>query len=520
MDDRLLELRLAEQAADAAVDGAFADRLAALGALDQLRALDLRAAYRAGLGNVHRARVGRAAFDDHLHHLRDHVAGAADDHGVADHQAQARHFVHVVQGGVGHGDAGHLHRLQARHRGHGAGAADLEFHVEQFGELLAGRELVGDGPARLAGAEAQFALEVDAVDLEHHAVDLVGQAVAALADVGVVVLAALHPAGQLQLAADRDAPGLEGFEDADLGVRQAAALDAAEAVGAQLQRAAGGDLRIELAQTAGRGVARVGEGLGAGRHLPGVERLEAGLGHEYLAAHFQHRRPALAVQAQGDVAHGAHVGADVLAGGAVAAGGAAGQPAVLVQQADRQAVELGLATVVHLGAAAEQVAARQQVGQAFAHAAVEVQQVLFLEGVAQAEHGDFVADFAEGRGGGPAHALGRRFGGDQVGVLGLQFLEFAEQAVVLGVRHAGLVEHVVAVVVRVQLAAELGDALGGGLGGHRRSHKRKAGSWKLEAESQKAKPEGQGSLPASGFRLPAYLFCVSARRSNSMMRWR
>src|SRR5690606_18810556 len=190
-------------------------------------------------------------------------------------------------------------------------------------------DLVGDRPARFTGAEAQLALLGNGVDLEHHAVDLVGQVVPAGANVGVVVAAFVHAVGQLQLAADGQAPALERMQDVDVATGQLA-LAAPHAVGTELQRAAGGDSRVQLAQAAGGGVARVGEGLAARFQLAGIEGLEAGLGHVDLAAHLQHRRPALAVQLQRNVAHGAHVGADVLADTAVTTGGAAHQHAVLV----------------------------------------------------------------------------------------------------------------------------------------------------------------------------------------------
>ncbi|MNR01404.1 hypothetical protein D3C85_1172080 [compost metagenome] len=138
---------------------------------------------------------------------------------------------------------------------------------------------------------------------------------------------------------------------------------------------------------------------------------------------------------------------------------------VLVQQADRQAIELRLAAVLHLGTAAEQIAASQ--AEATPYAAIEGPQVLLLEGVAQAEHGHLVAHLAEGAEGFAADPLGRRVRGHQLRVLGLQGLQLAEQAVVLGVGHAGLVQHVVAVVVRIQLGPQFQDAFGGGLGiGH------------------------------------------------------
>ncbi|MNZ54724.1 hypothetical protein D3C78_726350 [compost metagenome] len=463
VDDRLLELRLAAQAADAAIDRTLAERGLALAALDQLGTLDVRAAYRARLRNRHGPRIGRTALEHHLHHLRNHVAGAADDHRIADHQPQARHLVHVVQGGVGHGDASHLHRSQARHRGHRTGATDLELDVEQLGQLLLGGKLVGDGPAWLAGAKAQLALPVEAVDLEHHAVDLVGQAVALGADRPVVAQRLLDATGQLQFVTDRQPPALEGLENAGVGIRQLT-LELTDTVGTELQRATGGHLRIELAQAAGGGIARIGEGLAAGLDGPRIQRLEAGARHEHLAAHLQHARPALAVQAQGDVAHGAHIAADVLTGTAVATGGATHQHTVLVEQADRQAVELGLAGVFHQGAGAEQVAGRQQLAQPLAYPTVEVAQVVFREGVAEAEHGNLVAHLAERTERLGADALGRRVAADQLGMRLLQRLQFLEQAIVFGIRHARLVEHVVAIVVLVDGDTQLLDALGGSTG--------------------------------------------------------
>ena len=59
-----------------------------------------------------------------------------------------------MQGGIGHGHAGHLDRLEARHRRDRTGTTDLELHVEQLSEFFHGREFVRDRPARLAGTEA------------------------------------------------------------------------------------------------------------------------------------------------------------------------------------------------------------------------------------------------------------------------------------------------------------------------------------------------------------------------------
>src|SRR5690606_37654584 len=162
----------AGQPADTTVDRAFADRLATLAALDQLGAFHRRTADRALLGYMHSTGIPRAALGDHTENLRDDVAGAPDDHRVADNHAHACYFIHIVQGRVGDGHACDLHRLEPGDRRDGAGTADLEFDVEQLGDFFARGKLVSDSPARLARAETQLALLRDGINLEHHAVDL------------------------------------------------------------------------------------------------------------------------------------------------------------------------------------------------------------------------------------------------------------------------------------------------------------------------------------------------------------
>ena len=62
----------------------------------------------------------------HRDHLRDHVAGALDDDGVAVADVLARDLVLVVQGGAADDDAADGDRLQLGHRRQRAGAADLD----------------------------------------------------------------------------------------------------------------------------------------------------------------------------------------------------------------------------------------------------------------------------------------------------------------------------------------------------------------------------------------------------------
>lgn len=58
-----------------------------------------------------------------------------------------------------------------------------------------------------------------------------------------------------------------------------------------------------------------------------------------------------------------------------------------------------------------------------------------------------------------ADALRRRIGRDEIGVLGLDLLEFGEEAVVLGVGQVRLVEHVICVVRPLELGAQPCGAL-------------------------------------------------------------
>ena len=126
----------------------------------------------------------RPLVEHDIDDLRDHVAGALDDHGVADADigaaadrlavvADALDVVLVVQRRVLHHHAADRDRLQLGNRRQRAGAPDLDFDVAQHGGRLLGRELVRDRPARTARHEAEPLLPVEPVDLVDDAVDVV-----------------------------------------------------------------------------------------------------------------------------------------------------------------------------------------------------------------------------------------------------------------------------------------------------------------------------------------------------------
>ena len=235
----------------------------------------------------------------------------------------------------------------------------------------------------------------------------------------------------------------------------------AELVAPERQLALLGDPRVLLTQTAGRGIARVGEA-----RLPGsggtlVERLEAGEGHVDLAAHIDHRRRTRAelVRQRGD---GGHVGRDVLAHPSVATGGGLHEAAALVAQADREAVDLELAHVGgggHLGPA-----------EAASHALAPGGQLGGVHRVVEAGHRHAMGHRRErGTGDHPRrpHLLGRRIREHEIGVRRLERAQLAHQLVVVGIADLGRVEAVVAVVVVADEAGQLGGPRRGiARGGH------------------------------------------------------
>ena len=119
----------------------------------------------------------------------------------------------------------------------------------------------------------------------------------------------------------------------------------ADAVHDQPQRPGGGDPRVLLPQGAGGGVARVGERRLALLDHAGVDVGERGDREVDLAAHLEQLRDVVPGQLLRDVLHGADVRGDVLPRRAVAAGGGADHAAVLVDDRDRDAVDLELAQV-------------------------------------------------------------------------------------------------------------------------------------------------------------------------------
>ena len=229
--------------------------------------------------------------------------------------------------------------------------------------------------------------------------------------------------------------------------RERDALGRPDAVAPHRQRALGGELRVELADRPGGGVARVHERRQALLGAALVQRGEVAERHVDLAADLDQRRGV--VDAQRDGRDRAQVVGDVLADHAVAAGRAALEDAVAVEQRDREAVDLRLGDVAELRRL--DPLARKVV----AHPVDPRAQLLLAARVGEREHRLQVRDLVEAVERLAAGALRRRVGGEQLGVLGLDAAQLVEQRVVGVVADDRVVEDVVAAAVLAQLVAEL-----------------------------------------------------------------
>ena len=207
---------------------------------------------------------GRQALGPQREHraedLGDHVAGLAQDDGVAGADVLALDLVGVVQRGVLDGRAGDLGRLHDAVRRDPAGAPDVDPDLEELGVDLLGRVLERDRPPRRPAGRAEPALQRDVVDLHHDAVDLVGHdRVPVLA--GVLDVAPRRPSsvGSTRTWSEIGRPqAAQRLVGVRLGL-SARSPAGADAVADHAERAARGDPRVLLAQRPGRGVARVGE---------------------------------------------------------------------------------------------------------------------------------------------------------------------------------------------------------------------------------------------------------------------
>lgn len=287
--------------------------------------------------------MGDGGFD-----AGDDITGAVHHDVVAHAQVAAGDVGRVVQGGVSDGGAVDLDRLKDRAGCDDAGAAHVPLHLEQPGDLLDGRQLVGDRPARGARPGAGGLLVGGQVGLDDDPVDAERQLRAQGCDL-------LHPGQDLlggvggDTGHGRGGGGVHpvrGRLRHEIAVRELAQPGRQRCVGVGKgehavaeERHRHGVRAVLGAQSARRGVARIGKRLPAmcGAHLIGV--FELSCRHQDFAAHLHGDRLG---EFLGQALDGADRVRDVLPGRPVASRDQLSQAATGVAGGDREPVEFRL----------------------------------------------------------------------------------------------------------------------------------------------------------------------------------
>ncbi len=262
-------------------------------------------------------------------------------------------------------------------------------------------------------------MQPERVDLHHHSVDLVLDVVTVLPPPTDERLDLGDTAHHLVVMGDGQA------EFGQPAVCRGLCLDVKTLVGTEPvdghgQRTPGRDPGILLPQRAGGGVARIGERLLARRDQGGVELGERRRGEENLAPDLQQHRDTRPTQAGRHRREGADVRGDVLADPPVAAGGRPDQTAVLIDQVDRQPVDLQLAQPgLDVGVPGRPQCPGLKLG--------------IGEDVVQREHPFQMLDRREQRREGAGDLLGRRVRGAQLRVPGLDLRQLTHELVVFSI---------------------------------------------------------------------------------------
>ena len=134
-----------------------------------------RSALGTALHELHRLRNDGPLVQVYPHNLGDNLAAFLHIHVVAYVKVERADEGFVVQRRAFHGRSGQLHGVHVGDGCHGTGAAHLVGHLIETGAGAFGLELIGDGPARTLGREAQRTLLPQRVHLEHDAVGGHGQ---------------------------------------------------------------------------------------------------------------------------------------------------------------------------------------------------------------------------------------------------------------------------------------------------------------------------------------------------------
>ncbi len=276
------------------------------------------------------ARLGVLDADD----FGDDIARPMDDNAGSDVHALFVDLRLVVHRHVADGHAADHHRRDVGDRCEHAGAADVAGDLFHRRLCLLRRVLEGDRPAGRACDETKLELLRETVDLDHHTVDLMLQLMASSLPLGVILDHLFDRVEPSAVLVDAEPHLLQRPQHVPLRPVRSARV---EGVHERLQVAARRHVGVDLADAAGRGVARIDiANLAGSLHLT-VQLLECGDRKVDLPPHLEHIGQAgRRRDRQGHAADGAQVGRHVLAHGPIAAGRRSLQPAFRVGEADRE----------------------------------------------------------------------------------------------------------------------------------------------------------------------------------------
>jgi len=202
-------------------------------------------------------------------------------------------------------------------------------------------------------------------------------------------------------------------------------------VGEKLERPACGDRRVQLAQGASRGVARIGENRFPGGGALFVQREETGALEIDLAANVDLGGPASTGEHLRHGVERAKVRRDIFAGCAITARCPENEAAVLVGERNRKPIDLGL------GHDLDSVLADQLFGgsaaKEIAHAREKVADIGLFECVFQRQHRPRMGDLGKARGRGGSDPASRAVGADQLRKARLDLAVASAQRVVIGI---------------------------------------------------------------------------------------
>ena len=269
---------------------------------------------------MQRLRFRRSRFEHDADDLRDDLPGLLHDDGIPEAHILLFAPARIVHRRPADLRPRELHRrVELRHRREFAELTDLEGDVVQLGDPLFGLEFVRFGPLRhLARGPEALAL-VEAVELHHEAVGVVGQIVAFLVpdlDLGQYLV---HGAAKDRRLVDGEPELLELGKQFALG----GDLDPVHRPGAvreEAELALGAFFGVELLERSRREVPSVGVRRFPLGHLLGIDADELGAGHVDLAAHLEHFRRLRRVQPQRDTGDRPQVVGHVVADFTAAAG--------------------------------------------------------------------------------------------------------------------------------------------------------------------------------------------------------